>query len=246
MYASYAPDEIERFYMTNKDDEIRRTDLPERVQERFGDFRNRVPTSTEEYRREAEWIFDRVYGSDRLSAVGDRVLQRVLDGRNRREMIGPMTQAVRLLRWEVSACPFATHCLCAVSSSFRILISSKVICARPPPPPHPRTHGRTQRNHKSRSIHVLATAASSSFASAHHPPHRAHVSSSLTRPNVVSQEGDRVVEDEAGQKEQLDCSGPREVPFIAQYRKELVCFPEVLNMHDLWLIKEWDEKVGLS
>ena len=100
--------------MTTKDDEIRMTDLPERVQERFGDFRNRVPTSNDEYRREAEWIFDRVYGPERLSAVGDRVLQRVLEGRNRREMIGPMTQAVRLLRWEVRNYHYIQHrcCLC--------------------------------------------------------------------------------------------------------------------------------------
>jgi hypothetical protein len=26
-------------------------------------------------------------------------------------------------------------------------------------------------------------------------------------------------------------AGPREVPFLATYRKELVGFPEVLNMH---------------
>eukprot|EP00730_Choanoeca_flexa_P006581 TRINITY_DN12178_c0_g1_i1.p1 TRINITY_DN12178_c0_g1~~TRINITY_DN12178_c0_g1_i1.p1 ORF type:complete len:1596 (+),score=552.73 TRINITY_DN12178_c0_g1_i1:100-4887(+) len=37
-------------------------------------------------------------------------------------------------------------------------------------------------------------------------------------------------------------AGPREVPFLATYRKELVGFPDVLNMHDLYLIKEYDLK----
>jgi len=37
-------------------------------------------------------------------------------------------------------------------------------------------------------------------------------------------------------------SGPREVPFIAKYRKELVHFPAVLNYHDLWLVYHWDRK----
>jgi hypothetical protein len=59
--------------------------------------------------------------------------------------------------------------------------------------------------------------------------------------------------------------GPREVPFIAQYRKEEVGFPHILNMHgragirpapspkltkptpffpfpDLWLIDDWDHR----
>lgn len=39
-----------------------------------------------------------------------------------------------------------------------------------------------------------------------------------------------------------DASGPREIPFIAQYRKERVGFPHILNMHDLWLIHEADRK----
>ena len=42
--------------------------------------------------------------------------------------------------------------------------------------------------------------------------------------------------------EQASGSGPREVPYIAQYCKESVGFPEALNMHDLWAIKHWDDK----
>lgn len=44
--------------------------------------------------------------------------------------------------------------------------------------------------------------------------------------------------------EHTEChySGPREVPFIAQFRKEAVGFPEVFNMHDLWLIRDWNIK----
>eukprot|EP00039_Didymoeca_costata_P008067 m.107521 g.107521 ORF g.107521 m.107521 type:complete len:1792 (+) comp13933_c0_seq1:186-5561(+) len=41
-------------------------------------------------------------------------------------------------------------------------------------------------------------------------------------------------------KVKLDFSGPRDIPFIAQYRKEKVKYPEVLNMHDLWTIKKCD------
>lgn len=43
-------------------------------------------------------------------------------------------------------------------------------------------------------------------------------------------------------KQDIDFSGPRDVPFIAQYRKEAVNYPEILNMHDLWEIKYWDER----
>lgn len=42
------------------------------------------------------------------------------------------------------------------------------------------------------------------------------------------------------QSEKIESSGPREVPYIAQYCKEAVGFPETLNMHDLWAIKHWD------
>eukprot|EP00051_Salpingoeca_urceolata_P006099 m.81037 g.81037 ORF g.81037 m.81037 type:complete len:1689 (+) comp14683_c0_seq1:89-5155(+) len=45
-----------------------------------------------------------------------------------------------------------------------------------------------------------------------------------------------------GDGSQHDISGPREVPFIAQYRKEEARFPDVLNMHDLWEIQELDRK----
>ena len=34
----------------------------------------------------------------------------------------------------------------------------------------------------------------------------------------------------------IDVSGPRDVPFIAQYRKELVNFPHILNMHGSRLV----------
>eukprot|EP00053_Salpingoeca_punica_P020212 m.211010 g.211010 ORF g.211010 m.211010 type:complete len:1767 (+) comp17822_c0_seq2:479-5779(+) len=39
----------------------------------------------------------------------------------------------------------------------------------------------------------------------------------------------------------FDCSGPRDIPFIAQYRKERVSFPDVLNCHDLWAIYRADK-----
>ena len=49
-------------------------------------------------------------------------------------------------------------------------------------------------------------------------------------------------DDKDEQQIKVDYSGPRDVPFIAQYRKEEVGFPHLLNMHDLWLISEWDKK----
>ena len=38
-------------------------------------------------------------------------------------------------------------------------------------------------------------------------------------------------EDHFDERANCHYSGPREVPFIAQYRKEAVCYPEVLNLH---------------
>lgn len=101
---TYAPDEVERHFLTEKDDAIRIVDLPERVQQKFGDFRTRyTPSDDLECRKEAEWIYDRVYGSsDRVSAIADRVLVRILENRSRSEMLRYIPELVKLLRWEDS------------------------------------------------------------------------------------------------------------------------------------------------
>ena len=162
--------------------------------------------------------------------MGDRVLLRVLEGRSHRDMIGPMTQAVRLLRWEVC------HRTLASLEGSRETHSVGTHDAKDPVTMPLILVQRTKTDVMIGKVDFFQCPCDEFM--------RCH----LTCASVVfvSQDCERVIEDEAGQKEQLDCSGPREVPFIAQYRKELVRFPDVLNMHDLWLIKEWDEKVSLS
>ena len=57
IFEIYEPSELEMRHFTDQDNEIRNTDIPERMQLRH--FRVSAPEEEEELDREAEWIFGR-------------------------------------------------------------------------------------------------------------------------------------------------------------------------------------------
>lgn len=108
IFELYEPAELERSHLTEFDNEIRNTDLPERFQLRAVPVTN---CSAEEIKEEANWIYRELYSTPKLTcqSSNDSSLKEPLAGYKQSSVVGNIQQVLNYIRNEFCEVPYIAH-----------------------------------------------------------------------------------------------------------------------------------------
>jgi transcription elongation factor SPT6 len=105
IFELYEPSELERSHMTEKDDEIRKVDVPERFQ-----LRSIPVTSAEddEIEEEAEWIWKQAFSTSTISIQGadEEDVRQPIAGRKPSSAVPKIREALNFMRKQLFEVPF--------------------------------------------------------------------------------------------------------------------------------------------